>query len=202
MPKTTARFQKGFALIAAFSRKKKADMSSGRNYGFTLIELLIVISVIGILAVAVVTVTNPLEQIRKGTDIDKRADSKALVEASERFFATFNCYPWNYNTSCTGVVVLPTTQVSTMKTGAAGTVANSLTVLSTTANEIKPQYLNQSSLTYLYATEDTNNQLHVCFQPDSRSFRASARLQRDGQTACVAGTFNGTATSCHACVPE
>ncbi|MBI4029213.1 MAG: prepilin-type N-terminal cleavage/methylation domain-containing protein [Candidatus Blackburnbacteria bacterium] len=192
MPKLTALSQKGFTLTAK------------RQRGFTLIELLIVISIIGILAVAVLSAINPIEQIRKGTDTGKKSDSAELLNAMERFYATFQCYPWDFSTSCAATLTtLPTTQASTMKGGAAGTIAGSLNVLSTTTNELKSQFLTRTSLTSLYVTEDTGSTMHVCFLPDSKTFQTQAAaktLQRDGTTIGCAGTTG--ATGCHVCVPE
>lgn len=63
--------------------------------GFTMIELLVVISVIGVLAVAVLSSINPIEQINKGRDTRTRSDSAQLINGVDRFFATQETYPWN-----------------------------------------------------------------------------------------------------------
>lgn len=63
--------------------------------GFTMIELLVVIAVIGVLAVAVLSSINPIEQINKGRDTRTRSDAAQLINASDRFFATQERYPWN-----------------------------------------------------------------------------------------------------------
>ena len=64
------------------------------NKGFTLIELLIVVVIIGILSVAVLSAINPIEQINKATDQGKKSDAAELLNALERYFTTFQAYPW------------------------------------------------------------------------------------------------------------
>lgn len=170
--------------------------------GFTLIELLIVIAVIGILAVAVLSAINPIEQINKGTDTGKRSDAAELLNAFERFYATFQCYPWDYDGSAciASPNVVSKVKASIMKSGAAGSTANTLTVLSTTTNEIKPEFLNRTSLASLYVTKDSIGTAHVCFVPVSKTFQASAKSKGLGQDG--AALANCTATTCNLCVPE
>lgn len=68
--------------------------------GFTMIELLVVISVIGVLAVAVLSSINPIEQINKGRDVRANSDAAQLVNAIDRYYATQEKYPWNVSTYC------------------------------------------------------------------------------------------------------
>ena len=173
--------------------------------GFTLIELLIVIAVIGVLAVAVLSAINPIEQIKKGNDTAKRSDSAELLNAIDRYYTTFQCYPWDFDgTTCNAVpAAVSAVLVSTMDDGSTrGAVNYALKELSTDTNELKPQFLTRANLSKLYVSKDATDLVHICFQPDSKQFRITAKLQRDGETACVAGTFAGTAVSCHTCIPE
>lgn len=62
--------------------------------GFTMIELLIVIAILGILAVAVLSAINPIEQINRGRDTGSRSDAEQLLTAIERFQAFQGYYPW------------------------------------------------------------------------------------------------------------
>lgn len=66
-----------------------------RQAGFTMIELLVVIAVIGVLAVAVLSSINPIEQINKGRDTRTRSDAAQLINAVDRYYATQEKYPWN-----------------------------------------------------------------------------------------------------------
>lgn len=63
--------------------------------GFTMIELLVVISVLGILATAVLSAINPIEQINKGRDTGHRSDAEQLINAVDRYYALHEIYPWN-----------------------------------------------------------------------------------------------------------
>jgi len=62
--------------------------------GFTMIELLIVIAVLGVLAVAVLSAINPIEQINRGRDTGSRSDAEQLLSAFDRYYTTHQIYPW------------------------------------------------------------------------------------------------------------
>ncbi|MGI5827470.1 MAG: type IV pilin protein [Patescibacteria group bacterium] len=66
-----------------------------KSSGFTLIELLIVVTLIGILSVAVLSALNPLEQINKTRDAGRRADANQILSALERYYASTQTFPWN-----------------------------------------------------------------------------------------------------------
>ncbi len=65
------------------------------NKGFTMIELLIVIAILGILAVAVLSAINPLEQINRGRDTGSQSDAEQVLNAIERFNAFQGHFPWD-----------------------------------------------------------------------------------------------------------
>lgn len=62
--------------------------------GFTMIELLIVITILGILAVAVLSAINPIEQINRGRDTGSQSDAEQLLSAMDRYNAFQGYYPW------------------------------------------------------------------------------------------------------------
>lgn len=71
--------------------------------GFTLIELLIVISVIGILATAVLVVINPLGQSAKARDAIRKHDVKNLVTVFKMYEASTGSFPQTGTTNCIGL---------------------------------------------------------------------------------------------------
>lgn len=75
--------------------QKLRELKSQR--GFTMIELLIVISILGILAVAVLSAINPVEQINRGRDTGSRSDAEQLLSAIDRFNAFQGYFPWQEN---------------------------------------------------------------------------------------------------------
>ena len=73
--------------------------------GFTMIELLIVITILGILAVAVLSAINPIEQINRGRDTGSISDAEQLLGAADRFNAFQGHYPWQINADDTDTSV-------------------------------------------------------------------------------------------------
>lgn len=67
--------------------------------GFTLVELLIVIAILGILATAVLSAINPVEQINRGRDTGTQSDAEQLLSAIQRFDAAQGYYPWQVRAS-------------------------------------------------------------------------------------------------------
>jgi prepilin-type N-terminal cleavage/methylation domain-containing protein len=61
--------------------------------GFTLSEVLIVVTIIVIIALAILLGINPLLQIFKGYDARRKADLHKLKVAFEAYYADHDCYP-------------------------------------------------------------------------------------------------------------
>lgn len=68
--------------------------ASAVQAGFTMIELLVVIAILGILATAVLSAINPIEQINRGRDTGSRSDAEQLLSAIDRYNAFNGHYPW------------------------------------------------------------------------------------------------------------
>src|SRR3989344_4594015 len=121
--------------------------------GFTLIELLIVIAVNGILATAVLSAINPVEQIRKARDSRRKSNAAELLNAMERYFTSYEAW-------ASGIDITAVSAPGTQVTNLAGM-----------SNEIKPEFEARDKNTpanYLYAYS-TNNQefAHVCYEIES-----------------------------------
>lgn len=162
--------------------------------GFTLIELLIVIAIIGILAVAILSAINPVEQIAKANDSAKKSDAAEYLNAVERYYATFQCYPWEM----VGVPPLctPAAADSSELLAVAGsvTVESGITEL-INKNELKPQFANRTAeLEKLTRTHVAiTKAVMLGFVPDSKTFKATAKY---ATVACAAA---GTVA---VCIPE
>jgi len=177
--------------------------------GFTLIELLIVIAILGILAVAVLSAINPVEQMKKARDAGRKSDAAELLNAHERYFTTFGCYSWS--NSATGCVstALGNAAVAAPSTFAAGYGVANFNGDLITKEELKTQFSGRSTITKeeLYVTESTIGQVSVCFVPESKSARAGSlgplKSNTNGViTPSCAATYAKTETTCSVCVPQ
>ncbi len=61
--------------------------------GFTLIELIVVIAIIGVLATVLIITFNPLAQLQKARDAQRRSDMKAIQNALEQYYNDHGSYP-------------------------------------------------------------------------------------------------------------
>lgn len=176
------------------------------NKGFTMIELLIVIAILGILAVAVLSAINPLEQINRGRDTSAQSDAEQLLNAIERFNAFQEHYPWDVSRSGTPDVGVPFTLVSNaapswlVSAGASGpmpdeddaycTILDRLGPGGSTcaigANEVKPAFISRVGEQgvyrglYVYKKDETpQTDIYVCFSPQSSAFEEKASQKCD-----------------------
>ncbi|MGD9129040.1 MAG: prepilin-type N-terminal cleavage/methylation domain-containing protein [Candidatus Woesebacteria bacterium] len=183
-----------------------------RKAGFTMIELLIIITILGILAVAVLSAINPIEQINRGRDTSKRSDSEQLISAIQRYYAFNGHYPWliddgdvsGAGTTGTGILLTPFDvnlivtlpgagggacgvgdRLSTY-TGAVtdciGTEELKLTFISRIQNFAEPRKL------FVYNRGNAGDSTYVCFIPLSGAFRKEAN-DRCTDTASVPADF-------------
>lgn len=174
--------------------------------GFTLIELLVVIAVIAVLATAVMASINPIEQINKAKDTGSKSDASEFLKAAERYYATFQCYPWE--TTCpsttTGSTLSTATSLYTLGSGAVTATDNTKTIKEMEAKqELKPALGSRIAATgniavnRLFASTDTNNLIRVCFTPLSKTFGAPPNANASSNL----GASCSGATCTIVCVP-
>jgi len=151
--------------------------------GFTMIELLVVIAVIGVLAVAVLSSINPIEQINKGRDTRTRSDAAQLINAVDRYYAIHEAYPWNNDSDSGFVATVTTPDLEYEFSGGTGADFQWLDNLTETG-EVKDGFTNRleaqdTSSTGAYSISlfkegVTNATMYACFIPTSLAFKQEA----------------------------
>lgn len=161
--------------------------------GFTLIELLIVVALLGALAVALIATIDPFEQLKKGTDTANRNTATELYKSFIQYYTTKQEFPW-----ATDITALSATDP------AATGYIDSVVAL----GELKTnfQQLAAASLTKIFLTSTTDasgnrQNITVCYQPSSKSFRneANAKYTNSGAAGTSCMSTGGTA-ACYWCV--
>lgn len=165
------------------------------NAGFTMIELLIVIAILGILAVAVLSAINPIEQINRSRDTGTRSDAEQLISAVDRYYAFNGFYPWQTGASDVANRALAWTRFvdssAFLDSGDTCKVAEKLGTATTAgctgADELKQSFLDRVSADsynyiYLYNDGSQGSSTYACFAPKSQAFvqETAQRLDPDG----------------------
>lgn len=149
-----------------------------KQAGFTMIELLVVIAVIGVLAVAVLSSINPIEQINKGRDTRTRSDAAQLINAVDRYYAIHEAYPWNVDNapaydSPLGLQDQPEAEFAF--TGAADNWGWIQLLVST--GEVKEGFTNRLETDdniVVFKEGVVNATMYACFLPTSLAFKQEA----------------------------
>jgi len=144
-----------------------------RQKGFTLIELLIVIVVLGILAVAILSAINPIEQVNKATDSGTQSDASELINALERYYASNQQWTWT-----AAEETAPTsgwTRISDL--------SDSLDLL-VSSGEVKSEFITRDNLDHIYiqlqGTTGSSQYVKACFEPLSNTFKGNAKHYDSG----------------------
>ena len=180
-----------------FLKRILTNAVSRSNGGFTMIELLIVITILGILATAVLSAINPVEQINRGRDTGTRSDAEQLLSSIERYNAFQGFYPWVNDPADATTLAFTTVDVddwydidgSTGKCEVLEKLSDgddTATSECTGTEELKASFLQRVSNTgynklYIYNSGETGASTYVCFQPQSGAFK------REAEGRCTAG---------------
>ena len=165
--------------------------------GFTMIELLIVIAVLGILAVAVLSAINPIEQINRGKDTGSRSDAEQLISAVDRYYTGVGFYPWRTGSSGSGTgadeqawlrIETPTTWVDSGSVSVLSKLDGTAT--GAVSGEVKSSFTTRISSTgynylWVYNEGANGNSTYVCFNGKSASFQAEAKARCDGTMGAI-----------------
>lgn len=155
-----------------------------RQAGFTMIELLVVIAVIGVLAVAVLSSINPVEQINKGRDTRTRSDAAQLINAVDRYYAIHEVYPWNTTTAdyTSPIEDLPDEEfvfnaidgTGDTNVGAEGFAwVDELVTTAEVKEGFRNRLINDAALV-IFKEAQTNATMYSCFIPTSQAFKREA----------------------------
>lgn len=155
--------------------------------GFTLIELLIVIALLGALAVGLLAGLDPFEQFKKGSDSAIRNTVSELHGAFIRYYAINNSLPW-YTQGYSGYA------------GGSSVISNYINSVIQTG-ELKSDFfqLAEKHLNNIYINA-TAEQVTVCFQPKSKSFRSDPNTKYKSDGSDQPNCPNPNSSSCHWCV--
>ncbi len=173
------------------------DKTASLRVGFTLIELLIVIALLGALAIGLLATIDPFEQLKKGRDTSIRNTTAELYNANLRYYATRSEFPWdtdpaNYN----GI-----TNNGSELAGPGGVIERLAD-----AGELKERFIELAgyrNLQRIIVSSSARDQVAVCFQPESKSFRNDPVVIFDSvgseRNDCVA-IPGQSATDCWLCL--
>lgn len=169
--------------------------------GFTLIELLIVITVLGVLSVAVLSAINPIEIINRGKDTGSTSDSEQLLSAIGRYYATKGYYPWMTGVTDAGGTTVAWTQITAANpndgSGAGG--VDSLTEkLVTESQELLPAFTTRITATgynplFIYNEGNAGDSTYICYRATSRD------QDTKGDARCAAAPADYPSGAAQAC---
>lgn len=187
----------------------KMNIFSFRSFrsqlGFTMIELLIVITILGILAVAVLSALNPIEQINRGRDTGSKSDAEQLLGAIDRFYAFKGYYPWQTSADDSANASLEfqrVVDVQVRQDDSTELECDMLEVVSggdetftpvgdfscAGSDELKLSFVDRISKTtynqlWIFNNGTQGDSTYICFVPKSAAFQTDAITRCNGDNA-------------------
>ena len=178
-------------------KKISASLPMSKLAGFTMIELLIVITILGILAVAVLSAINPIEQINRGRDTGSQSDAEQMINAIERYNAFQGYFPWQEDANSTTTVASLTTITSAWADGgtpSCGVMAKLSVIVSgqddpdcVGTQEIKLSFRDRltdpsNRPLFAYNRGEPGDSTYICFEPQSNAFAEKAKERCGGSS--------------------
>lgn len=139
------------------------------------------ITIIGVLAVAVLSAINPVERIRRAQDSGLESDAAELLNGVKRYYTAFFEFPWD-------TLGEPDPNQTLVQGSWITELINK--------GKVKPQFADRDSWGSVYMTL-SGTVVRLCFDPASSSFQKQADAagkNRDGSSGCTSG--------CYVCVPR
>ena len=159
-----------------------------KTHGFTLIELLLVITLIGALSTGLLVVVDPLEQVRKGRDTTTRGIAAEFFDANQRYYVNYLKYGW-------------TDQAPSGRSLTSAGIGSAITALQD-AGELKSNFLTSagtSNLAIIYVTSSGDDDVNVCFVPQSKGFKVDQNTKYNGFGG-LKGACPSLTTTCYYCL--
>jgi len=162
--------------------------------GFTLIELLIVIALLGALAVGLLAAVDPFEQLKKGKDTSMRNTAAEFFNSQIRYYAAKGQFAW---------VTAGPVGFATGESRDLGALSSAITETAS-AGELKAGFYElgggSSNLNKINVNWLASDQMIVCFQPQSKSFRIDTNTKYDSSGGISPNCpSSATATDCFIC---
>lgn len=152
--------------------------------GFSLVELLIVVSLVTILTVAILTVINPAEQVKKANDAKTQNLISDIVTSALRY---------------TGSTDNPLSSATVTAATLTQSQGQDMLNLLINAHELKNSVIDAPQLSQIFYNYAAINHFSLCYQPLSQTYQKNSLTHFDST-----GTYQADCTSshCYYCLPE